>query len=369
MIINAGLVDESKLGYYIDQFPKEFFEKKYKQKYADNALITRIEANTSATTGRVFLQINTTGMESQEKDALSSAWYDLHKKAPKLAKQLFDYCFFRGGIGFTPKTFISLLNTYMKEALENPDATNIVDGKIKRGITYVEVFDKIPQMTDNNIWDQFIRNNWDEKRLVKKVKLVEGDKIDGNEITFQGSRVTAPYIQIEDGANTTLLRLKEKKEEENKEGSENKIISTTYEMIMPLGDNKEYVEISKYEIKTPYKTTTVQSDEEGSYADSYDDSIFDDMQFSMETNPDIMMEAEGDTIITQSFSSQVKETANAASILMNGMFEESSKDTKAPRKDDNLTMDKFSKMLDAALEEKGVTYDKEEAKKETDKYC
>lgn len=284
IIINSGLVDESKLGYYIEEFPKEFFNKKYKQQYADNPLIARMEANTSATTGRIFLQINTTGMEATEKDSLSSAWFDLHKKNPQLAKQLFDYCFFRGGIGFTPKTFISLLNTYMKEALENPDATNIVDGKIKRGITYVEVFDKIPQMTDNNIWDQFVRNNWDEKRLAKKVKLVEGDKIDGNEITFQGPRVTAPYIQIENGASTTLLRLKEKKEEENKEGGENKIISTAYEMVMPLGDNKEYVEISKYEIKTPYEeTTSLLSDEDSPNDGSNDEmDVLDGVQFSME---------------------------------------------------------------------------------------
>lgn len=365
MIINSGLVDESKLGYYIDQFPKEFFENKYKQKYADNALISRIEANTSVVTGRVFLQINTTGMEATEKDALSSAWYDLHKKDPKLAKQLFDYCFFRGGIGFTPKTFISLLNTYMKEALENPQAEYIVEGETKKGVTYVEVFDRIPQMEDTNIWDQFIRNNWDNPKLVRKVNLSEGDVVEGNKATFAGSHVTAPYIQLDLGDNITLWRKITNKKNEEK-GQEQQPTEVSYEKVMPLGDNKEYIEISKSNISTPYKeTTSLQSDEEDSYDSDYDDSLFDDMQFSMETNPDSMMEAEDDVKIPQSFTSQVKETVNVASKLVEGMFGES----ETSNEDNDLTVDKFSKMLDTTLEEKGVVYDKEEAKKETDKYC
>ena len=57
-------------------------------------------------------------MDEQRKEELRSAWIDLHKADPELSKKLFDYSFFIAGIGFSPKTFMALVPTYVKERLK-----------------------------------------------------------------------------------------------------------------------------------------------------------------------------------------------------------------------------------------------------------
>ena len=79
-------------------------EKNYKKQYNDNLLIQSIKYGTDKG-GRATLQIDITGLDTQQKERLSSAWIDLHKVNPELSEQLFKYCFFRAGIGFSPKTF------------------------------------------------------------------------------------------------------------------------------------------------------------------------------------------------------------------------------------------------------------------------
>jgi hypothetical protein len=73
-------------------------------------------------------------MEQMQKDKLSSGWADLYKENPELAKKLFIYNFFKGGLGFSPKTFMNLVPISMKESIEN------------NGIKYVDVYRHLPSL-------------------------------------------------------------------------------------------------------------------------------------------------------------------------------------------------------------------------------
>lgn len=161
LFIQSGLINSTKedIINILDNFPREFNEKNYKEKYPDNAFIQAIETDYNRETGKPFLKINITGLDNTVKEEYGSAWSDLHKDNPELSKKLFEYCFFRGGIGFTPKSFMSLLPLYVKE--------NLYVEKDGNKISYVDTLSKsfgtfIPEI----IIDQWVRNNSNNNKLV-----------------------------------------------------------------------------------------------------------------------------------------------------------------------------------------------------------
>ena len=93
-----GVINSKDLKYYINEFPKEFINNNYKEKYSDNLLIQAIKYDINDSSNNVILTVNTTGMDITQKENLSNAWIDLHKKDPELSLKLFKYNFFRGGI-------------------------------------------------------------------------------------------------------------------------------------------------------------------------------------------------------------------------------------------------------------------------------
>lgn len=246
LLIASQVINPKQLNNYVNNFPKYFFEQHFDEKYSDNALIKAIHINTSKTTGRAFLTINTTGMDNYEKEKLSSAWIDLHKKNPELSKHLFMYCFFRAGIGFSPKTFLNLVPTYVKERI----TTSLSDG---RQSSYVDTFEHIPNISYTTVIDQFIRNNWDNGKLVPKKGskknhyIYDWDKglliVDNKEELFDLSDVI--YMKTKKGKETYLWKLQDAKEGKR-----------TYKMIKPLGDNGEYLEMSLSDIERPLSDTT-----------------------------------------------------------------------------------------------------------------
>ena len=290
LLVASGLVDSSQLKDIINNFPKEFNDKNYKEKYKDNELIQAIKLNVSRKTNRPYLEIKTTGMDAPDKEALSSAWIDLHREDPELSKKLFIYNFFRGGIGFSPKTFMSLVPMFIKEHMNTTKA----DGST---ISYLDTFRNMPDVNPEIVIDQFVRNNWDNNKLVpwkggKGTKYVFDYK--NGLLTVNKSDLSglegAKYIKTKGKDRTNLWRLISSDENGAK-----------YQLIKPLGDNNEYIEMSTSEIDKPIsETLNVEEDnnpsslsEKGSTEDSTDkvkDVKTDkDNEYSMSNLADLIM--------------------------------------------------------------------------------
>ena len=202
----------------------------------------------SKKTNRAYLSINITGADAQAKEELSNAWIDLHKADPELSKRLFIYNFFRAGVGFSPKTFMSLVPTYVKERL-NADYNG-------QKVSYVDTYRNFPSVNPSIVIDQFIRNNWDNNKLVPKkdikslkyhVDLKKGiltvtDQF-GNGDTASLDGVF--YMKTRINGQTYLWRLLSNDER-----------SMVYTRVMPLGSNGEYIEMSLSNIVTSLTNTT-----------------------------------------------------------------------------------------------------------------
>ena len=76
---------------------------------------------------------------------------------------LFNYFFFRAGIGFSPKTGMALVPNFVKERLTAQSSQG-------QEVSYVDIYRHFPSMEQRLeiIIDQFIRNNWNESKLVPK---------------------------------------------------------------------------------------------------------------------------------------------------------------------------------------------------------
>lgn len=244
MLMASGLIDSKNLDYYINDFPKKFLEYQKNDKYSSNALIQAIKLNYSRQTNKPFLQIKITGMDAKEKEELSSAWIDLYKQDQKLATALFQYSFFRAGIGFSPKTFMALVPVYMKNHL-----SKTVDDET---VTYKDVYNGKynDRIVDDNVIDQFIRNNWNNNKLVPWVKPKDSNlginyntktMIAVDEDGFNALRGKM-YVKTSSKGATYLWR-KRGNDWDTDNGA------WIYDIISPLGNNGEYLEISTDEIK------------------------------------------------------------------------------------------------------------------------
>lgn len=232
LVMKNGVVNPEELASTITEFPKEFMEREYKKKYADNALIQAIKYGTDKS-GRATLQIDITGLDTQQKEKLSSAWIDLHKVDPTLSTKLFNYNFFRGGAGFSPKTFMSLVPVYVKERIPG----------------YVDTFRVLPTTVPETVLDQFIRNNWDNNRLVPRKKATFKELPNGHVEVFKPSEVKeltgVPYFKTEVNSEDKLFM-------QILEGDG----TIEFKEIAPLGSNKEYLEISESPIDSPLNVPT-----------------------------------------------------------------------------------------------------------------
>lgn len=272
LVMRGGVVDPSKLNYYITQFPREFLEKNYKQQYPDNALIQAIKFGTDKS-GRPTLQVDITGLDTQQKERLSSGWIDLHKTNPELSQQLFNYNFFRGGIGFSPKTFMSLVPIYVKERMPG----------------YVDTFRVLPSIAPSVVMDQFVRNNWDNNRLVPRKKVTLHNLPDGTvEVTSKQDLTEldgTEYFKMKVNGTDKLFK---------------SIIQTegkaVYQEVSPLGSNRDYIEMSESHIESPLnavaeaKVENVQTDLTQSEVEVTDDADVTDSKVSEDKTEKLLMD-------------------------------------------------------------------------------
>ena len=238
LVVAGNVVNSSDLSKVISEFPKEFMEKNYKKQYDNNLLIQSIKYGTDKG-GRATLQIDITGLDTQQKERLSSAWIDLHKVNPELSEQLFKYCFFRAGIGFSPKTFMSLVPVYVKERLNS----------------YVDTFRVLPSSTPEIVLDQFIRNNWDNNRLVPRKENLVMSKNDNFEVYKESD--------VKELQKTQYFKMKVDNVDKLYQQVLLKDNSIEYKEVAPLGSNKDYLEISVDGIDKPLEipSTSLEDNE------------------------------------------------------------------------------------------------------------
>ena len=244
MLVASGFADESQLAYYVSQFPSEVIKSDLKEKYKGNPFVDSIKYDTTKLPdGRLIpvLKIDITGLDTSQKEVLSSGWTDLYKQDPEIATKLFLYNFFRTGIGFSPKTFISLASTYIKSRIKS------------NGISYISTFERKKDNGGSNIeinptlvLRQFILNNLDNNKLCQKIELDRGElSEDGTVVTITSpKRINEvkgkPFIKVTTQNGT---RYYEKIDEDDNQ--------VTFQEIKPLGGDGSYFEVSNDEITQP----------------------------------------------------------------------------------------------------------------------
>lgn len=343
LLVQSGLINPKHLKSYATQFPKWFMEQKFKEKYSDNALIQAIRMNVSKKTGRPYLMINITGMDEQRKEELRSAWIDLHKEDPELSQMLFNYSFFRAGIGFSPKTFMSLVPTYVKEKLKSKDGN----------ASYVDTYRNFPEVIPDLVIDQFIRNNWTNNKLVP----IKGGKDTHYNVDVKHNRLTVyrpeeiadlagiSYMKTKMNNNTYLWHLTSDKGEE-----------LVFELIKPLGNNGEYLEMSTQDIKDPLSDTT-KTTEDNSASDLKTES-------PQESNVE---DTSNNQVITK--TEEVKNLAAFADLIMKQVPTLSKEEALQKAESIKGREKVFGKFLQNVFKQKGLDLSIDEAINEFKKYC
>lgn len=244
LLVASGVINSSELSYYASQFPMEFItDIKTDPKFADNLLIQSVKPLMSKKDNKLHLNIDTSGMTEDSKDPLMSAWTDLFKSDQEVAMKLFKYCFFRGGIGYSPKTFMHLVSVFLK--LKIPG--------------YTDTFKDVPSVANDVVMDQFIRNNWDDDKLVPRKKARSKKNKNGISFSFTESGTlridnpkdvlrmsSTPYFKMTMSGKDYIFKMIVSEE-----------TRLEYVKVQPLGNNKEYLELSTKPIGKPLNTTEV----------------------------------------------------------------------------------------------------------------
>lgn len=267
LLLSSGCVketvgkDKSACEYYINSFPKYFIKSDFYKKYPNNPFIQAIKMESDK--GLPVLNININGMDMEYKERLTAGWSDLYKEDPKLAVNLFNYAFWRGGIGFTPKTFMGLLPLNMKMGMEH----------------YMDSFIGSFDIDENNLIRQFGLHNSKEHSLVKSCKKDE-ITINGNFVTVAEKYRNVPYLRYGDIIYRNITK------EDDKTVSFEKVGNTLggenqYMNLSVFGRTKDFALAEKFNVSTeetqytgeelaPKATEDIVVTDESAY---YDNSI------------------------------------------------------------------------------------------------
>lgn len=125
-------LSEENRKYMLLGFPNLFIG--MRTRYPDNLFLKSITYKTDSS-GKSILELNSRGLEESDIQDIKAAWSDLYKKEQarlsqlganhkkhedeNLALKLVEYNFFRGGLGFSPKTFMRLVPEDIKDVLPN----------------------------------------------------------------------------------------------------------------------------------------------------------------------------------------------------------------------------------------------------------
>lgn len=120
--------------YYLKVFPARLLKKlrtsrdKLALMYSDNAFMRALAPSFNEEAGTVSLTIESVvGLQRYEKNSIVEGWEEIADKDPELAKDLFFYCFYKLGYGFSPVTFMHLVPSKVKELLRVSDDFSYID--------------------------------------------------------------------------------------------------------------------------------------------------------------------------------------------------------------------------------------------------
>lgn len=337
ILVSSGVINPKHTMHYINNFPKKYMEIiRSNPELKNNALIDAIKLDMDRKTKKPVLKVETTGASITSKEHLMGGWTELvrNPNTRDLAIHLFRYNFFRGGVVFNPKTFMGLTTYQVKEAIPG----------------YNEAYTRasIPLNECSHVVDLFVRNNWNEVKLVPQItdkKVIENilkdieNKDENGIITtraYSGLENT-DYFKMEIDGSTTLWKIVDRSEDTD---------AITIKQVDPLGNNGEYLELSKDTI-TNALTETKESEE-------------------MEDSGDIIGDTHIQTSegIVDSYSENTSSTTTTGEILSE--YEEAEyrlegkKDLSKTRQLDHLVK---------VSAEQGVTLNRESIEEESKKYC
>ena len=225
---------EENRNFYINEFPEHFLKvcKEFNDELKDNKLINIIKENTGSKKCKVAtLEANTGGFAADTQEEIKNAWTELinsnNEDISKLGRDLFFYCLYRNGFGFSPKTFIHLASVDTKLAMGYVDILNDDDlGGIEFNDDAVDYMEFIRQ---------FKRNHSDDAKIVPKF----GKNDFKNEKIELKPNVDKLIIEPKDGPETTKQKF-------------NKLLGSTKQKPIQMFrfNNKLYtlnVGLSKYE--------------------------------------------------------------------------------------------------------------------------
>ena len=337
ILVSSGVINPKHTMHYINNFPKKYMEIiRSNPELKNNALIDAIKLDMDRKTKKPVLRVETTGASITSKERLMGGWTELvrNPNTKDLAIHLFRYNFFRGGVVFNPKTFMGLTTYQVKEAIPG----------------YNEAYTRasIPLNECSHVVDLFIRNNWNEVKLVPQItdkKVIENilkdieNKDENGVVTtraYSGLENT-DYFKIEIDGSTTLWKIIDRSDETD---------AITITQVDPLGNNGEYLELSKDTI-TNALTETTESEE-------------------VEDSGDII----GDTHIqtsegtVDSYSENTSSTTTTGEILSE--YEEAEYRLEGKK---DLSKTKQLDHLVKVSAEQGVTLNRESIEEESKKYC
>lgn len=334
-------IDYTQLKYFIQKFPKEYALKDYKKVYPENQFIQSIQIVSK--NGEITLKLDTTGMDEARKGELKNAWSDLYKKDPKLATYLYNYAYFKGGIGFNPKTFMGLL----------PNSLRIADTKRNNTLN------NLPQIILDTFLDQYIGNNSEEYRIIKYLgkdnKIgIKKDK-DG---TFHLRSNT--FIRNSDLGGYTYFKYNDRlyKLVDIQVHDYGEVLSTELVEIPILGNNNSYLEVSPEII---------------SEASNLIEDTSDDLGLSYNQYVSEIEESDVQTLFSSSEIALAKAIKQIGS--MNGWsperiearLEEIKKESDLDVK--TISISKLKETIKASYEKESITYDEDKINEELKKYC
>ena len=342
LLIQSGVVDPSRLSYYIKDFPKKFMAEKWNEKYPDNLLIQAIRMNVDSKSKNPYLIINITGMDEQQKEELKYGWIDLHKVEPQLSQDLFNYSFFRAGIGFSPKTFMALVPTYVKERLKSADSQS----------SYVDTYRNFPEVVSELVIDQFIRNNWSNTKLApwkggKNTHYLIDEK--------QGTLLVSKAEEIKDVKDFSYIKTSKNKVTYlwHQEGQTTD--GVLFRRVKPLGNNGEYLEMDTSDIVYPMSATIETSKDETPSP-------------MKEVSPEESNVEETPTSVT-SDTQEAKNLSELADLIMKQVSKLNREQALNKIEEMKGSERLYRKFLQNVFKQKGLTLDEHEAINEFKKYC
>lgn len=227
--LKTGLVSYNELEYLSKEFPKTITEKK--NEHSDNYLAQNLYLNIDSRSGFPIIAMNISRIEETSRDMITASWADLYTKDKEFALNLFKYSFFRGGLGFSPKTFMNVLPIQMKIDMEG----------------YLKIFKEPETLTPqeaNLLYKQFVSNNAMDNKLAPVKKASPGrdgritiSKRDKRAESFRNVR----FFKRLDGRDFRLY--------ECVGGYEEGPIYRIYKEIPMLGAEGNFIEISTKNIK------------------------------------------------------------------------------------------------------------------------